>query len=70
MVQNIGRDASERIVYAALTEHLQHDSGFEDFRTACLQAARDRYGADSPQYRGVDEAFREVGLDGTWEAPR
>jgi bacillolysin len=70
MVQKIGRDASERIVYTALAEHLQHDSGFEDFRTACLQAARDRYGADSPEYRGVDEAFREVGLDGTWEAPR
>jgi bacillolysin len=69
MVQNIGRDASERIVYAAMTEHLNHDSGFEDFRAACLQAARDRYGADSPEYRGVDEAFREVGLDGTWEAP-
>jgi bacillolysin len=70
MVQNIGRDASEQIVYAAMTQHLHHDSGFEDFRTACLQAARDRYGEDSPQYRGVDEAFREVGLDGTWEVPR
>jgi bacillolysin len=69
MVQNIGRDASEQIVYAAMTQHLHHDSGFEDFRAACLQAARDRYGEDSPQYRGVDEAFREVGLDGTWEAP-
>ena len=69
MVQNIGRDASEQIVYAAMTQHLHHDSGFEDFRAACLQAAGDRYGEDSPQYRGVDEAFREVGLDGTWEAP-
>jgi hypothetical protein len=29
----------------------------------------DRYGADSPEYRGVDEAFRGVGLDGTWKAP-
>ena len=62
MVQSIGREASERVVYAAMTEHLNHDAGFEDFRAACLQAARDRYGADSPEYRGVDEAFREVGL--------
>jgi bacillolysin len=69
MVQNIGREASEQIVYAAMTQHLNHDSGFEDFRAGCLQAARDRYGADSPEYRGVDEAFRAVGLDGTWKAP-
>ena len=70
MVQRIGREAAEQIVYARDDRAPQPDSGFEDFRAACLQAARDRYGADSPEYRGVDEAFREVGLDGTWEAPR
>jgi bacillolysin len=70
MVQNIGRDASEQILYTAVTQHLNHDSGFEDFRAACLQAARDRYGRDSPEYRGVDKAFRDVGLDGTWKAPK
>jgi Zn-dependent metalloprotease len=70
MVQNIGRDASEHILYDAVTQHLNHDSGFEDFRTACLQAAADRYGRDSDEYRGVDKAFRDVGLDGTWKAPR
>ena len=69
MVQNIGRDAAQEIVYRALTEHLESDSGFEDFRTASLQVAEDEYGADSPEYEGVDEAFRAVGLDGTWEAP-
>ncbi len=69
MVESIGRDASARIVYDAVTQHLDAHSGFEDFRTACLQAAEDRYGADSPEYRGVDESFRAVGLDGTWVAP-
>ena len=69
MVQNIGREASEQIVYRALTEYLESDSGFEDFRTASLSAAEDLYGEDSPEYEGVDEAFRAVGLDGTWEAP-
>ena len=70
MVDSIGRDAAQHIVYTALTEHLESDSGFEDFRTASLQAAEDRYGRDSSQYRGVNEAFAAVGLDGTWEAPR
>jgi Zn-dependent metalloprotease len=70
MVQNIGRDASEQILYTAVTQHLNRDSGYEDFRTACLEAARERYGQDSDEYRGVDKAFRDVGLDGTWKAPR
>lgn len=52
------RDASEQIVYAAVTEHLGRDSGFEDFRAACRQASEDRYGRDSAEYRGVG---------GTWE---
>ena len=69
MVEGIGRDASQHIVYDAVTRHLDSDSGFEDFRSACLQSAQDRYGKDSDEYRGVDAAFAAVGLDGTWVAP-
>jgi bacillolysin/thermolysin len=69
MVDAIGRTASARIVYDSVTQHLDAHSGFEDFRAGCLRAAEDRYGADSTEYRGVDEAFRAVGLDGTWVAP-
>jgi thermolysin len=69
MVQDIGRDAAEQIVYKAFTEKLESDSNFEDFRSAALEAAEEIYGADSSEYRGVDESFAEVGLDGTWEAP-
>ncbi len=69
MVQDIGRDAAEQIVYQAFTEKLESDSNFEDFRSAALEAAEEIYGADSAEYRGVDESFAEVGLDGTWEAP-
>ena len=69
MVGRIGRDAAEQIVYRALTEYLESDSGFEDFRAANLDAARDLYGDDGAEYRGVDRAFRDVGLDGTWMAP-
>ncbi len=69
MVGAIGRDASQQIVYAAVTEHLDSDSGFEDFRAGCLDAAAEKYGKNSVQYRGVDQAFRAVGLDGKWKAP-
>jgi Zn-dependent metalloprotease len=69
MVKAIGRDAAEAIVYRALTEELGPDSGFEDFRTASLAVAERLWGVDSPEYRGTNESFAAVGLDGTWEAP-
>jgi Zn-dependent metalloprotease len=69
MVQEIGRDAAEQVVYRAFTEKLESDSDFEDFRSTSLEAAEELYGADSPEYRGVDESFAAVGIDGTWEAP-
>ena len=69
MVQAIGRDRAEQIVYRALTEKLDANSGFEDFRTASLDVAHELWGADSPEYQGTDESFAAVGLDGNWEAP-
>jgi Zn-dependent metalloprotease len=69
MVQKIGRKAAEQIVYRALTEQLEADSGFEDFRTASLEVARELWGEDSPEFTGTNESFAAVGLDGTWEAP-
>ena len=58
MVQSIGRDAAEQIVYRALTEKLEPDSGFEDFRTASLEVARDLWGEDSPEYAGHERVVR------------
>jgi Zn-dependent metalloprotease len=69
MVQAIGRDHAQQIVYRALTEKLKPDSGFEDFRTASLDVARELWGEDSPEYQGTDQSFAAVGLDGTWQAP-
>ena len=69
MVQSIGRKAAEQIVYRALTEKLEPTSGFEEFRTASLDVARELWGEDSPEYQGTNESFAAVGLDGTWEAP-
>ena len=68
-LDSIGRDAAQQIVYRALTEKLRPDSGFEDFRTASLEVARELWGEDSPEYTGTNESFAAVGLDGTWEAP-
>jgi len=69
LVSRIGRDKAEQLVWRALTEHLDSDSNFEDFRTAMLDSARELFGEDGPEQQGVDEAFATVGLDGTWEAP-
>jgi len=64
----VGREKAEQIVWRALKEHLQPDSGFEDFRTAMLQSAEELYGRGA-DVAGVDAAFAAVGLDGTWHAP-
>ena len=56
-------------MYRALTEELDENSNFEDFRTAALAVAARLWGEDSPEYRGTNESFAAVGLDGTWEAP-
>ena len=69
MVQSIGRDRAEQIVYRALTEKLESNSGFEDFRTASLEVARELWGEDSPEFTGTNESFAAVGLAGPWEAP-
>ena len=49
MVQAIGRDAAEAIVYRALTEELEEDSDFEDFRTASLAVAARAVGQGQPR---------------------
>jgi Zn-dependent metalloprotease len=70
MVESLGRDDAQHVVYDAVTDHLGRGAGFEDFRTACLKAARAEHGRDSEQYKAVDRAFAKVGLDGKWKAPR
>ncbi len=69
LVRRVGRDKAEQIVWRALTEHLEPDSDFEDFRLAMLESAAELYGPDGAEEDGVDAAFATVGLDGSWEAP-
>jgi Zn-dependent metalloprotease len=68
VVARVGRAKAQQIVWRALTEHLEPDSGFEDFRTAMIESAEELYGRGS-EARDVDAAFATVGLDGTWHAP-
>ena len=56
-------------MWRALTEQLEPDSNFEDFRTAMLDVRPRAVRRGRPGRRGVDEAFATVGLDGSWEAP-
>jgi Zn-dependent metalloprotease len=69
LVRRVGRDKAEQIVWRALTEHLEPDSDFEDFRTAMLESAEELYGDGGTEEQSVDDAFAVVGLDGNWEAP-
>ena len=68
IVKRVGREKAEQIVWRALTEHLEPDSNFEDFRTAMLESARELYG-EGDVVDGVNTSFADVGLDGSWEAP-
>ena len=66
--QRVGFEKAEQILWKTVTEKLDHDSDFNDFRAAMLESARELYG-EGDAYDGVDAAFSEVGLDGTWEPP-
>src|SRR5512132_311117 len=58
MVQKLGRKAAEQIVYRALTEKLEADSGFEDFRTASLEVARELWGRGQPGVHRHERVLR------------
>jgi bacillolysin/thermolysin len=53
------------IWYRSLTVYLTKNSQFNDLRTACLNSAKDIYGAGSAEYNAVDKGFKDVGIDGT-----
>lgn len=61
-VTGIGRDAAGRIWYRALTAYLTSDSDYKGARTATLSAAKDLFGAGSPQYTSVAAAWSAVAV--------
>jgi Zn-dependent metalloprotease len=61
-VTGIGLTAAERIVYRTNAVYLTPTSKYADWRTACINAATDLYGAISTQVTQVKNAWYAVGI--------
>lgn len=59
----IGRDDAGKIWYLTLTAYLTSNSTYPDARVGSLNAARDLFGVDSPQYRAVAAAWSAVSVE-------
>ena len=69
IAMTIGRDATERIFFRALTVYLSSHSTLEEARAAAIQAAQDLYPTIPFFKAGVEQGFNSVGLDGEWQPP-
>jgi len=58
----MGMEKALQIMYRAETYYLTSSANFSDARQACLQAARDLYGAASQEAKTVAEAWSAVGV--------
>lgn len=61
-VTGVGREATEKIYYRALTKYLTANSDFKMMRQAALQSAEDLYGKNSTAYQAVAKAYDAVGV--------
>ena len=61
-VTGVGREATEKIYYRALTKYLTANSDFKMMRQAALQSAEDLYGKDSKAVQAVAKAYDAVGV--------
>lgn len=61
-VSGIGLSAAEQIIYRTETVYLTATSKYADWRTACINAATDLYGASSNQVTQVQNAWYAVGI--------
>ncbi len=70
MANAIGRDKTEKIYYRVMdARYLNSQSNFVDMRNACVQAAKDLYGDNSPEVQAVNNAFDQVGITGQGSTP-
>ncbi|MCO6460776.1 MAG: M4 family metallopeptidase [Saprospiraceae bacterium] len=72
IASKLGKDDAEKLYYAALTKYLTKSSQFIDCRNAVIQAAKDKYGANSPNIAQIENSFSEVGIgsgNGTTQPP-
>lgn len=61
-VTGVGREATEKIYYRALTKYLTANSDFKMMRQAALQSAEDLYGKNSKAVQAVTKAYDAVGV--------
>ncbi|MEV0125979.1 M4 family metallopeptidase [Streptomyces sp. NPDC050703] len=61
-VEGIGRDKAEKIWFKALTAYFTSTTDYKAAREGSLSAAKDLYGADSAEYKGVDAAWAAVNV--------
>ncbi|ANP52751.1 Zn-dependent metalloprotease [Streptomyces griseochromogenes] len=61
-VKGIGRTKATAIFYRALTRYMVSTTDFHDARVATLKAAKDLYGANSTEYKTVDQAWAAVNV--------
>lgn len=61
-VKGVGRAATEKIYYRALTKYLTANSNFSMMRQAAIQAATDLYGKNSDAVYAVTKAYDAVGV--------
>lgn len=61
-VQGIGINKAEQIIYRTETVYLTPNSKYADWRTACINAATDLYGASSNEVNQVQNAWYAVGI--------
>lgn len=61
-VSGIGMDKAAAIAYRNLTVYLNANSQYSDARNGAIQAARDLYGADSPEEIATTNAWYAVGV--------
>jgi zinc metalloprotease ZmpA len=62
-IVGIGRDAAAQIWYKALTAYMTSSTNYAGARVATLNAARDLYGAGSPNYNTVAAAWSAVSVN-------
>lgn len=61
-VTGVGREATEKIYYRALTKYLTANSDFKMMRQAALQSAEDLFGKNSKEVQAVTKAYDAVGV--------
>lgn len=61
-VQGIGLTKAQQIIYRTQTVYLTPTSKYADWRTACINAATDLYGASSNEVAQVKNAWYAVGV--------